>query len=228
MTEDKSNIIDFTKYLNAKSSPDETHSALEKLAESDADPLTQDQFLRAVSEQTGAGLRSVRQTYEIVRKKLKLAPIDIGLSVSKELLDIFYAGGAELSLSQDGTLFSYTGTHWETVSPQRIRGELQDIAIKYKALTKRSILSIVSEAFGTLKDRLGQQGCVLSLQGEIRPVINFKNGELWLGSDGSVELKAHQPESQLLYCLPYEYDEAAIFGGNDRQSAPESPFIHLP
>lgn len=235
MTEDKSNIIDFTKYLHAKSSPDETHSALEKLAESASDPLTQDQFLRAVAEQTGAGLRSVRKTYESVRQKLNLAPLDIGLSICQELLDTLYAGGAELSLSQDGTFFCYTGTHWESVLPQTIRGELQDIALKFKGLTNKSLHSIVNEAFGTLKDRLGQYGCFFSLQGEIKPVINCLNGELWFNSDGSVELKPHEPESQLLYCLPYEYDETAkcptfrqtmleIFGKADE---PEEMFRHI-
>jgi putative DNA primase/helicase len=235
MTEDNSNIIDITKYLNPKSPSDETHSALEKLAESGSDPLTQDQFLRAVAEQTGAGLRSVRKSYEIVRQKLNLVPIDIGLSICQELLDTTYAGGAELSLSQDGTFFGYAETHWEAVSPQRIRGELQDVALKFKGLTNKSLHSIVSEAFGTLKDRLGQYGCAFSVQDEIKPVINFQNGELWLGSDGSVELKPHAPESQLLYCLPYEYDEAAkcptfrqtmleIFGKADD---PEEMFRHI-
>ena len=50
---------------------------------------------------------------------------------------------------------------------------------------------------------------MLSLTDEPPSVINFLNGEAWISSSGEVELRPHKPESQLLYCLPYDYDPSA-------------------
>jgi putative DNA primase/helicase len=40
-------------------------------------------------------------------------------------------------------------------------------------------------------------------------VINCANGEIWIASDGTIELRSHRPESHLRYCLDVSYDPKA-------------------
>src|SRR3954451_7133272 len=40
-------------------------------------------------------------------------------------------------------------------------------------------------------------------------VINCRNGELWIGADGRVELKPHNSQSYLRHVLDVDYDPAA-------------------
>ena len=41
------------------------------------------------------------------------------------------------------------------------------------------------------------------------PVINCRNGELWILDDGNVELRPHRPDSNLTHCLDVDYDSEA-------------------
>ena len=47
-------------------------------------------------------------------------------------------------------------------------------------------------------------------------MINCANGELWIGPDGSVELRSHSPQSYLRHCLDVTYDPEAKCPEYDR------------
>lgn len=235
MTEDNTPLFDIAKALTPQSPPSATYETLGTLAKSSPEPLTQEQFLRLVAELTKTGIKVVRKTYDIVCKKLNIKPVDMGFSIVREFLDTFYNGGIYLRQAKDGSFYGYNGRHWEIVNPQKLRSGLQEIAVKYKAMTSKSLHAIVSDAFGTLKDSLGSNEDVFLSDDEIKPVINCLNGELWISADGSPELRPHRPESNLMYCLPYAYDETAtcptfrqtmleIFGQADD---PEEMFRHI-
>jgi putative DNA primase/helicase len=57
---------------------------------------------------------------------------------------------------------------------------------------------------------------VLGFVSDPPPVINCKNGELWIAPDGSVELRPHRPESYLRHRLDVEYDPDARCPRYDR------------
>ena len=57
--------------------------------------------------------------------------------------------------------------------------------------------------------RLATAKDLLRFEGDPAPVINCKNGELWIAKDGSVELRPHDEKSYLRHCLEVAYDPAA-------------------
>lgn len=200
-------ITSLIDQLSAKAPPSQFHNALEVIASAELDPITLDQYLRKIAKRLDAGIKAVRQTYDIILKKLNLKPTDLGLAIAKDLLAKQYDGGIGLKLAKDEALYAYGTTHWERASEHKIRAELQEIAAAYTALTSKSLHSLVNDALGSLKDYLGNQGMVLT--DDPLPVINCLNGELWIDSTGNTELRPHKPESLLMHCLPYNYDAEA-------------------
>lgn len=195
--------------LHAKSPADQIHLVLEAIATISPDPITLDQFLREIAKRVQTGLKAVRQTYDMVLKKLNIKPVDLGLAIARELLQTVYNDGISLKMMKDGFLHSYESTHWVPMSEHKIRANLQAVAVKYKGLTDKTLHALVNDSLGSLKDYLGSNQDVLSLVDEPLPVINCLNGELWIDKDGKAELRPHKPESHLFYCLPYVYDDKA-------------------
>lgn len=192
--------------LTAKSPSGDIHAVLEAVANIAPDPITLEKLLRTVALRVQTTMKAVRQTYDIVLKKLNMKPVDLGLAIARQLLAQDYKDGIRLKLTLDGFLYVYAETHWVRLSENKIRAQLQEVAAEYKGLTDKTLHSLVNDALGSLKDYLGSNQDALSLNEEAMPVINFHNGELWINPDGSVELRPHKPESHLLYCLPYNYD----------------------
>jgi putative DNA primase/helicase len=134
--------------------------------------------------------------------------LDIGYTIAMYLLAARSECCAFIQLTESGAFYEYTGTHWVPLSEVRLRGELQQIAKHLKAQSKKTLVSMVSDALSALRDYLGSEP-ILAMD-EARPMmINCLNGELWFSADGEVELRAHMPESQQLSCLPYAYDPSA-------------------
>jgi putative DNA primase/helicase len=52
-------------------------------------------------------------------------------------------------------------------------------------------------------------GDPLGFTGAPLPLINCSNGELWINTDGTVELREHKATSYLRHCLNVAYDPAA-------------------
>lgn len=200
---------DLIKNLTPQSLPEQTQAAMEAIAMASPDPITLDQCLRKIAATVQSGIKAVRQTYDIVLKKLNMKPVDVGLSIARDVLATSYGDGICLKLTQDGLLYAYNKTHWARMSENKIRAQLQEAAVNYKGLTDKSLHSLVNDALGSLKDYLGSNQDVLSLTEKPLPIINCLNGELWIKPDGNVELTTHKPESHLLYCLPYPYNSDA-------------------
>jgi len=195
--------------LGAQNPIEQTHAVLALMAQATPDPITLDQWIRAIAKKVGTSIKAVRQNYEITLKNLNIIPPDLGLFIATEMLNTKYGKGIYLKQTPDGFFYSYAGSHWAKTTEAKIRSELQEIAIPYKGMTDKTLLSLVSDALGSLKDYLGSNQDVLALTEEPLPVINCLNGEVWFKSDGAIELRSHKPESNLLYCLPYNYDPKA-------------------
>ena len=67
----------------------------------------------------------------------------------------------------------------------------------------------LESAIKLLISKCAVQGDLLRLSEEPLPVINCRNGELWIGDQGAVHLCPHRHESYLTYVLDVDYDPAA-------------------
>lgn len=141
--------------LNTQSTAGEIHAALEVLAHSIPDPITLDQCLRRIAKKVDSTLKAVRESYHCVLKKLNIMPQDIGHAVAKKVLDTVYESGFHLKMTPDGIFHVYDKSHWRRTSDHLLRAQLQEAAVEYKALTDKSLHSIVNDALGSLKDYLG-------------------------------------------------------------------------
>lgn len=195
--------------LNPQSQPDSIHAVLKDIAITSPDPIILEKLLRRIAQRVQTSFKAVQQSYEILLKRLSIKPVDIGLSIAQELLKEKYSDGICLRLTSDGVFLAYTGTHWMRIEESKIRSQLQKIAVNFKGTTNKTLHAIVLDALGSLKDYLGHNQEAISLNENAPPVINCKNGELWINASGIVDLRPHKPESQLLYCLPYDYDPKA-------------------
>ena len=125
------------------------------------------------------------------------------------VLDREFARGDHLIFCPDGRFWMYTGTHWEPVQESWLRGRtlaaIQAMPDRGGAATS----AIIGQVSTLLKASRSVNGDPLGFIGTPPPVINCSNGELWISSDGSVELRKHQALSYLRHCLPVAYDPKA-------------------
>jgi P4 family phage/plasmid primase-like protien len=146
--------------------------------------------------------------------------------VMRAVLDRHYAGGAHLIHAADGQFWAYSGTHWEVVP----RTVIHSIALKTMRtldLGPSNRASMMKQAAALLASEVAIADDRLRFLQPPPPVINCRNGELWITTDGTVELRPHRAESYLRHVLEVEYDPSAkcprydravaeIFSGNKR------------
>lgn len=173
-------LNDLITTLSPNSTAAEITATLEQIAQSNPDPITLDQCLRKTAKATGTGLKPVRQSYEMMLKKLNIKPVDLGLALAQHLLADKYNDGLHLRLTKDGLFDAFEKSHWKHQTKDAIRADLQSIAVDYKGHTDKSLHSMVSDALGSLCDYLGSNADVMSLTDEPLPVINCLNGEVWI------------------------------------------------
>jgi putative DNA primase/helicase len=204
-----SNLENLIQSLNTKSTEGEMMAVLIELAISKPNPIILDKNLRAVATLLKVGLSPVKHTYDMLLKNMNFKPVDTGFTIAKEVLDTDYSGGMHLKLTKDGFFHAFEKTHWIRMSEDKIKSQLQEVAVKYVSLSNKTLHSLVNDALGSLKDYLGTNQDNLSPTQPPLPIINCLNGELWIGSQGDVELKEHNPKSQLQHCLPLVYNPEA-------------------
>lgn len=125
--------------LSSISTSADITAVLEQIAQAAPDPITLDQWLRRVAKATGIGLKPVRQSYDITLKKLNIKPVDLGLALAHELLAEHYNDGIHLRLTKDGQFYCFEESHWKHQTKEKIRAELQAIAVSYKAHTDKPL-----------------------------------------------------------------------------------------
>lgn len=136
---------------------------------------------------------------------------DLALLISRKTLEITFNKGKYLTCPPSGQLYAFNKTHWISISDnfmcklvQNTIHELKDrIEIKSNELTLiQQATKLCAIESATLKDKLHTTDLPT-------PVINCKNGELWLDRDGSHKLKPHSYKSYLNSCLNVTYDPSA-------------------
>ncbi|WP_156633816.1 DNA primase family protein [Methylobacterium sp. Leaf113] len=148
------------------------------------------------------------------------------VALMRDVLRKVYKGGSYLTYT-DGVFRYFTGTQWTLLSDAQLGGVILHhlpAAAKWGGQRTRSS---IREVIDLLKMHRATSPD-LSRLNEPLPIINVANGELWIGENGSVELRAHSPTSGLRYCLDVVYDPAATCPLYDRAlieifSASENP-----
>jgi putative DNA primase/helicase len=136
--------------------------------------------------------------------------------IMRVALDRFFEGGKHLTVGTDGRFWNYDARLWGQVSDQWIEGRVLE-AIEMKPVrTQQHTFSLVRQVRNLLHAKLACNEDQLTFLTEPAPVINCANGELWIGTDGAVELRPHRPESFLRHCLDVSYDPDATCPQYDR------------
>lgn len=117
----------------------------------------------------------------------------------RNVLDKHFANGAHLAFTSDGEFRCYDGKHWAVLP------EIELLEVVVDELSDRPagvrLTTILRDASELLKVRCSAKGAHLSLARTPAPVVNCSNGEVWIGRDGSLDLRPHDPESFLSHSL---------------------------
>jgi P4 family phage/plasmid primase-like protien len=146
-------------------------------------------------------------------KAKKSQKVDYPDSVAKKILTEQFDAGKTLINAINQRFYCYTGTHWAPVPDNEITKLLYDTSIELKAKhgAKHEASTKVKGALTALIAKTTKpSNDVFDFAGEIKSVINCKNGELWLDAQtGQNDFRTHSPESYLLYCLDTSYSPDA-------------------
>lgn len=130
-----------------------------------------------------------------------------------------FASGEHLLFGIDGQFWSYSGRIWVGTGEHLIRQSVLETARSTSARTSQSMDGLIKQVVSLMRAHLASSDDKLRLNGEPPPVINCRNGELWIGEDGSLELRAHDYRSYLRHCINADYAPDASCPRYDRAVA---------
>ena len=140
---------------------------------------------------------------------------DPSFEFMERVLAADFAGGAHL-MFLSGTFWRFKSSHWSQTADEAIQQNVLS-AIRLGGVPKgyrphafsRDVLSL-------LKARTLRDDDPLRFQATPLPIINCRNGEVWLDAKGNPALKPHSPSSGLRCCLEVDYDPSAQCPEYDR------------
>ena len=120
-----------------------------------------------------------------------------------------FGGGKHLTFGADGSFWHYTGKFWSRVPDRWIDGRILDSIKKSGLRTQQKSASLIKQARLLLEAQLAVKGDPFAFVGDPPRVINCTNCEVWIGDDGTIDLRPHRPESHLRQLLNVSYDPEA-------------------
>ena len=141
--------------------------------------------------------------------------VDLAERAARLTLERFFLDGNGLIVGSDGGFWKYTGTHWQRLTDNRLGNHIWDVIVDTgmnDGTVKASQLA--NDTVGLMRKMQAKADDPLGLEREVKSIINCQNGELWIGEDGSVDLKQHSPDSYQTHCIACDYDpdaEAPLF-----------------
>jgi putative DNA primase/helicase len=141
--------------------------------------------------------------------------VDAAETLMQLALDQHFAGGKRLIFGVEGRFWHYDGRVWRVVPDHWVSGKVLQTT-KSNPVRNQKTASLLSQVLTLLKAKLAAKDDVLGFVADPPSVLNCRNGEVWIGPDGGVELRAHRPESHLRHCLDVDYDPDAQCPKYDR------------
>lgn len=129
-------------------------------------------------------------------------------ALAQAMLDEHFAGGDHLLYARDGRFWSYSGTHWQPLAGPALE-HLILRTLRLRPKSRLATTSLIKQVVTLLEAERSDNDDALGFSSSPRPVINCRNGELWLDNLGRVERRGHDPRSYLRHCLAVDYDPAA-------------------
>jgi putative DNA primase/helicase len=120
-----------------------------------------------------------------------------------------FAGGEHLLFATDGQFWSYEGRKWAPITQDWLKRCIYETVKSCPRRPGQNAEPLIRQTAALVRAKLAINDDRLRLTAEPLPVINCRNGELWILKDGRVELRPHCPSSYLRYCLEVDYDPTA-------------------
>lgn len=125
-------------------------------------------------------------------------------------IDNHFNQGKHLIYGADAQFWNYNGKHWAPVRDRWVEGCILKSIQSYPGRASGQTSSLIAQVKSLLQASLSTVSDPLGFTaGEPPSVINCANGEVWISSEGKIQLKRHRPESYLRHCLNIEYDPEA-------------------
>ncbi len=132
---------------------------------------------------------------------------DVAEHVLQLVLDQHFLGGQHLMYYGDEQFWRFDECKWAPFGRELFNNcvlkTIQTVA------HKQNTTSILGQVRTLAHAHLASAADCLRFEGVPAPVINCKNGELWISNDGTVTLRPHRAQSYLRHCLDVPYDPAA-------------------
>jgi putative DNA primase/helicase len=187
---------------------DKMEVILKDIAYAKLNPAKTDAILKLIKK-AKFSTTTAREMLKDIRMSGSVKAEDVATKIVRLTLDRFYMGGDYLTMSETGHFWEYIGTHWVRRSDNQIGNKVQQVVRSSISPEAGAFPYLEASALAALKrDRTPDQD-VFQFNSEPKPVINCRNCELWIMSDGSVVQRPHSPRSYLTYCLEFDYDPAA-------------------
>lgn len=210
-------VNELIEKLSKDSPTEEIEDALAVVGRLNA--LRREMALKDIKDKTGYSIGALNSFL----KSLRGADGDSGVSVATKIMADFYQDGDHLVRAIDKSFWIYCGTHWKRASDEQVFNRAVEIA--EAEADGEDVAGLANKALRLLIGKQAAHDDVLRLSEQPPPVINCRNGELWIEEDGSYELRPHSHDSYLTYCLDVEwnpegkcptFDKAVeeIFGGD--------------
>ena len=188
----------------ATNDPDSVRRALRVIGSAELDKMNEIALLKMLKDASGFSLGDLRNGLKGEREE-----IDWPDRIAHRTLEAYFADGAHLVRAIDRSWWRYTGTHWARTTDEQVRKKAEATVRELVPKGKVDFARTLSAAYDLLVAKQAAEEDVLHLNDEPPPVVNCKNGELWLNDDGSSELRPHRADSYLTYVLDVEYDPTA-------------------
>lgn len=144
----------------------------------------------------------------VIIKQVKEKIIDdLGRILAEKTREVFFYNKKGLIFSDNGQFWAYNGKFWHAVTRQYVGKMITKLLDKLKEKIEINVKenSIVSEATSIIERITAVDKDVLRFKEKPYPVVNCKNGELWIKSDGTTELRSHRPKSFLKQLIDVDY-----------------------
>ena len=194
--------------LTDKSPPEATLTLIREIRISKLDPVSAGKLFKFVSSGTGALLSDLKAAWRTA-SKIGMGTKDLPTRVADETLDRHYLSGQHIVRSEK-MFWRYREGYWQRAGEEQILKRLIDIAEKIVDPSEAHSGAVADQALRLLKGKLAEDDDPLRLTKEPRPIINVRNGELWLDDEGVPNLRPHSPNSYLTHRLDVSYDPTAV------------------